>query len=147
MFRYDIKIIHACWFGFPFHLYVHLFFTVFSQSQLLHLLHFINSFLIKTWWQNIEITIFYQIVTWSKPQAPDFHNKNNLKYPISNSTQGTHLGFISNCHIISRSVIQHLGLQQIPPNRCIIPVINKNYPLICIYCDRTLNCGWQLTLI
>lgn len=57
--------------------------TVFSQSQLLHLLHFINSFLMKTWWQNTEITIFYQIVTWSKPQAPDSHNKNNLKYPIS----------------------------------------------------------------
>lgn len=98
MCRYDIKIIHTCLFGFLFHLSV----TVFSQSQLLHLLHFINSFLIKTWWQNIEITIFYQIVTWSKPQAPDSHNKNNLKYPISNNTQGTnlrHLGFISNCHI------------------------------------------------
>lgn len=141
MFRYDIKIIHTCLFGFLFHFSV----TVFSQSQLLHLLHFINSFLIKTWWQNIEITIFYQIVTWSKPQAPDSHNKNNLKYPISNNTQGTHPGFLSNCHIISRSVIQHPSPQQIPPNRRTTPVINKNHPSICIYCDGRLNCGWQLT--
>lgn len=72
------------------------------------------------------------------------HNKN--KYPLSNNTQGTHLGFyfelshqvkfLLKTHrlnyvailFVFQLVHQHLSLQPIPPKSSITAVVNKNHP-------------------